>query len=184
MVLPPASHKHLPEALWPLVLEEGSPIADLFPAQFHTDGEGKRADYEAVVLLPFVDKERLIAAFDAVPADKFAPGELKRNDVGNILVFTHLADSTETDFCKSTLLAYARDVGRPESRCIRKPPVPALPDGQPGFEPNVLEVCCSAAARTAGLHACGEQHHAEHSVASHVPHASKCMSAACSVHDL
>ena len=141
MVLPPASHKHLSKALWPLVLEASSPIADLFPTQFSTDGEGKRAEYEAVVLLPFVDKERLVAAFDAVPDEHFAPGELKRNDVGSILVFTHQADSSETEFCKSTLLTYARDVAHPESRCTHREPVPALTDGQPGFEPKVLQVC-------------------------------------------
>lgn len=140
MVLPPASHKHLPQALWPLVLEESSPIADLFPKQFSTDGEGKRADYEAVVLLPFVDKPRLVAAFDAVPKEQFAPGELRRNDVGSILVFTHQAESKETEFCKSTLLIYARDVTHSQSRCTRRDPVPALPDGQPGFEPKLLQV--------------------------------------------
>ena len=140
MVLPPASHKHLPEALWPLMLSDTSPISDFFPKHFETDGEGTRADYEAVVLLPFVDKKRLVDAFDAVPTSKFAAGELARNSVGDMFIFERQEDCEESDFCASTLPIYAGDVVKCESRCVRKPPAPVLAPDQPGFQPQITEV--------------------------------------------
>jgi 5'-3' exonuclease len=120
--------------------EETSPIADLFPADFKTDGEGKRTSYEAVVLLPFVDKDRLVAACDSVPQECFTPGELDGNTVGEIFSFVPDGYSNETEFCNSTLPIYAWDVVHSRSRCIRRPPPQALPNGQPGFQPKILEV--------------------------------------------
>lgn len=140
MVLPPASHKHLPEALWPLMLSDSSPIRDLFPASFETDGEGTRQDWEAVVLLPFIEKQRLLAAYDSVPAENFKAGELQRNHRGEMFVFEHAPGSQETDFCTSTVASYAGDVTAAESRCTRKPPAPALAPSQPGFEPAIMQV--------------------------------------------
>jgi Xrn1 helical domain len=140
MVLPPASHQHLPAALQPLMLSASSPIKDFFPTDFETDGEGTRAEYEAVVLLPFVNKQRLVAAFDSVPKESFKQGELVRNAVGEIHVFERLEGSKEVDFCSTTLPAYASDVGAPESRCARRPPVPVLAPGQPGFQPEIANV--------------------------------------------
>lgn len=141
MVLPPASKALLPEALQPLLLE-GSPVKDLFPDDFHTDGEGKRADYEAVVLLPFVDKQRLIEAYNSVDAAAYADGELARNDMGTIFVYERQEGSTETTDCKSTVRAYAGDVTHSDSHCVTLQPVPALDAGQAGFEPAILPVRC------------------------------------------
>jgi 5'-3' exoribonuclease 1 len=140
MVLPRASHKHLPAAMQPLMLEETSPIADLFPSDFKTDGEGKRADYEAVVLLPFIDQPRLLAACDSIPAKRFTVGELKGNTVGNLYVYAHAPGSKETAFCTTTLPHYACNVVHPESRCLSRPPPPSLPSGEPGFQPKILQV--------------------------------------------
>jgi 5'-3' exonuclease len=141
MVLPPASHELLPKALWSLVLSDASPIHDFFPTDFQTDGEGKRADYEAVVLLPFVDKKRLIEAFKLVEKESYREEEVARNIVGDIHVFERQVDSKETDDCKSTLKEYAGDVLQSESRCVCKTPVPALAPGQAGFEPVIVKVC-------------------------------------------
>ena len=59
------------------------------------------------------------------------------------------AGSEESYFCASTLPAQYASVARPESRCMRKPPPPPLPDGEPGFTPKVqaqswqlLTACC------------------------------------------
>ena len=38
--------------------DPSSPIADFFPAGFAVDMEGKRADWEAIVLIPFLDVSR------------------------------------------------------------------------------------------------------------------------------
>lgn len=61
-VLPSASAAHLPEPFRPLMTEANSPILDFYPTEFEMDMEGKRADWEAVVMVPFVDEARLSAA--------------------------------------------------------------------------------------------------------------------------
>ena len=44
-----------------LMTDPSSPIADFYPATFALDMEGKRADWEAIVLIPFLDVARLTA---------------------------------------------------------------------------------------------------------------------------
>lgn len=39
-----------------------SPIIDFYPEQFETDLNGKKNDWEAVVLLPFIKEDRLLQA--------------------------------------------------------------------------------------------------------------------------
>ena len=41
-----------------LMTDPASPILDFFPGEFRVDLEGKRADWEGVVLIPFLDVER------------------------------------------------------------------------------------------------------------------------------
>lgn len=36
------------------MMDPASPIADLYPSAFALDMEGKRADWEAIVLIPFL----------------------------------------------------------------------------------------------------------------------------------
>ena len=36
--------------------EESSPIFDYYPLEFQTDLNGKKNDWEAVVLIPFIDE--------------------------------------------------------------------------------------------------------------------------------
>lgn len=40
----------------------GSPIIDFYPKDFESDLNGKKNDWEAVVLIPFIDEKRLLAA--------------------------------------------------------------------------------------------------------------------------
>jgi 5'-3' exonuclease len=49
----------LPEVVRPLLLDAASPLADLYPATFQTDRNGKINEWEAVVLIPFVDAQRI-----------------------------------------------------------------------------------------------------------------------------
>ena len=35
---------------------ESSPVIDFYPAKFDTDLNGKQQDWEAVVLIPFIDE--------------------------------------------------------------------------------------------------------------------------------
>lgn len=39
-----------------------SPIKDFYPTDFDVDMEGKRAEWEGVVLVPFIDQTRLLQA--------------------------------------------------------------------------------------------------------------------------
>ena len=52
----------VPKAYWPLITDSNSPLRDVFPASFKTDLNGKKNEWEAVVLIPFIDQERLLAA--------------------------------------------------------------------------------------------------------------------------
>eukprot|EP00038_Savillea_parva_P026454 m.54229 g.54229 ORF g.54229 m.54229 type:complete len:1438 (+) comp7513_c0_seq2:69-4382(+) len=61
-VLPPASKKHVPPAMQPLMTDPDSPIADFYPLDFKTDLNGKKQDWEALVLICFIDEKRLLSA--------------------------------------------------------------------------------------------------------------------------
>jgi len=39
--------------------EEGSPISRFYPSEFKTDLNGKKQEWEAVVLIPFIDEVKL-----------------------------------------------------------------------------------------------------------------------------
>jgi 5'-3' exoribonuclease 1 len=41
------------------MLEEGSPISHFYPSEFKTDLNGKKQEWEAVVLIPFIDEVKL-----------------------------------------------------------------------------------------------------------------------------
>lgn len=55
-VLPSASRSHLPSAYHSLMMDENSSVIDFYPKDFNTDMNGKKQDWEAVVLIPFIDE--------------------------------------------------------------------------------------------------------------------------------
>jgi hypothetical protein len=67
-VLPSDSAHALPEASRWLKLDEESPIIDFFPSQVPVDPNGKAMPWLCVVLLPFIDEERLISAMSSTMA--------------------------------------------------------------------------------------------------------------------
>ncbi|XP_018411120.1 PREDICTED: 5'-3' exoribonuclease 1 [Nanorana parkeri] len=64
-VLPAASKDLLPQAYQNLMNSEDSPIIDYYPQDFKTDLNGKQQEWEAVVLIPFIDEIRLLEAMEA-----------------------------------------------------------------------------------------------------------------------
>ena len=46
--------------------DAASPIVDFYPRDFRVDLEGKRNDWEGVVLVPFIEEQRLLTAAQSV----------------------------------------------------------------------------------------------------------------------
>lgn len=55
-VLPAASRTLLPVPFQELMIGDNSPIKHFYPQEFKTDMNGKRNDWEAVILIPFIDQ--------------------------------------------------------------------------------------------------------------------------------
>eukprot|EP00882_Tetradesmus_deserticola_P034214 GHRQ01039169.1.p2 GENE.GHRQ01039169.1~~GHRQ01039169.1.p2 ORF type:complete len:110 (-),score=48.64 GHRQ01039169.1:124-453(-) len=69
-VLPSASCSLLPSAFEWLMTDPSSPVRDFYPEKFDVDMEGKRAEWEGVVKVPFIDEARLLAAAASVPPER------------------------------------------------------------------------------------------------------------------
>ncbi|XP_003702478.2 5'-3' exoribonuclease pacman [Megachile rotundata] len=91
-VLPPYSKELLPSAFQPLLTEEQSPIIDYYPMDFETDLNGKTLEWEAVILIPFIDATRLVDAM-APHYDKLTPEEKARNKHGPMYCYTHTEEN-------------------------------------------------------------------------------------------
>uniref|UniRef100_A0A8C2UR65 5'-3' exoribonuclease 1 n=1 Tax=Chinchilla lanigera TaxID=34839 RepID=A0A8C2UR65_CHILA len=63
-VLPAASKNLLPACYQHLMTSEDSPIIEYYPPDFKTDLNGKQQEWEAVVLIPFIDEKRLLEAME------------------------------------------------------------------------------------------------------------------------
>ena len=73
-VLPPLSKALIPPSLQDLMTDPDSPILDFYPTEFEADMNGKKNSWEAVVKIPFIEEERLLAAMrkraNALTADE------------------------------------------------------------------------------------------------------------------
>ncbi|KAH0550752.1 5'-3' exoribonuclease 1 isoform X1 [Cotesia glomerata] len=91
-VLPAASKELLPPAYQGLLTEERSPIIDYYPLEFRTDLNEKKQEWEAVVLIPFINEEKLIEAMS--PYEKLlTPEEVQRNQHGPMNIITYTQDN-------------------------------------------------------------------------------------------
>ncbi|KAF5297711.1 hypothetical protein FQA39_LY12042 [Lamprigera yunnana] len=87
-VLPAASRVLLPEPYHDLMTNETSPIKDYYPEDFKTDLNGKKHEWEAVVLIPFIDEEVLLSAMKSCN-EKLTIEEKERNKHGPMLIFQY-----------------------------------------------------------------------------------------------
>lgn len=88
-VLPEDSSRAVPESCRWLMADVESPIFDFYPKQVPVDPNGKKYPWLWVVLLPFIDEDRLIAALSPTKKD-WTKTEKKRNvkyDAGNAILF-------------------------------------------------------------------------------------------------
>uniref|UniRef100_A0A061S5C0 5'-3' exoribonuclease n=1 Tax=Tetraselmis sp. GSL018 TaxID=582737 RepID=A0A061S5C0_9CHLO len=77
-VLPAASAHALPEPFQWLFTDPESPLIDFYPKDFQIDINGKRFAWQAVVLLPFIDEQRLLEVTEPLE-EKLTDEEKFRN---------------------------------------------------------------------------------------------------------
>ncbi|XP_066932891.1 5'-3' exoribonuclease 1-like isoform X3 [Clytia hemisphaerica] len=87
-VLPSASRKLLPKAFQDLMVMDNSAIIDFYPPDFRTDLNGKQQEWEAVVLIPFIDETRLLRAMEECYL-RLTDEEKERNSFGKCLKYTY-----------------------------------------------------------------------------------------------
>ncbi|CAA7269491.1 unnamed protein product [Cyclocybe aegerita] len=87
-VLPVASMDHIPLAYRDLMYDPNSPILDFYPLEFEQDLNGKKADWEAIVKIPFIDEKRLLKAM-ASREHRLTPEEKSRNTWGPSTIFRY-----------------------------------------------------------------------------------------------
>lgn len=99
--LPPSSARFLPPEYRRLMLEERSPILDYYPLTFEQDMNGKRNPWEAVVIIPFINEDRLLAAIGTLDQSTLTAQEKLRNSLGNDTVYSY--DEGSMDSYPSTM---------------------------------------------------------------------------------
>uniref|UniRef100_A0A0A9XX62 5'-3' exoribonuclease 1 n=1 Tax=Lygus hesperus TaxID=30085 RepID=A0A0A9XX62_LYGHE len=87
-VLPAASRNILPKAFRDLMTSPGSPIIDYYPTDFETDLNGKKHEWEAVVLIPFIKEDALLEAMEPC-LSKLTDEERLRNTHGPLYVYEY-----------------------------------------------------------------------------------------------
>lgn len=85
-VLPSQSSHCLPSVLAQLMKDPNSPIIDFYPTEFKEDPDGKRYRWQWVVLLPFIDQQRLIDTIQPLES-KLTEEEHQRNKAGKDRLF-------------------------------------------------------------------------------------------------
>jgi 5'-3' exonuclease len=68
------------------MLEGDSPIIDFYPTTFEIDMNGKKMAWQGVVLLPFIDQDRLLEAM-AIDYPKLTEDQVRRNKWGTDVLF-------------------------------------------------------------------------------------------------
>ncbi|CAL1580188.1 unnamed protein product [Knipowitschia caucasica] len=94
-VLPAASKELLPECYRFLMTSEFSPILEYYPLDFKTDLNGKQQEWEAVVLIPFIDEIKLLAAMEPCN-EKLTKEEKARNRHTECAVYMYDKESEFT----------------------------------------------------------------------------------------
>lgn len=87
-VLPERSKSIVPKSYHDLMTNPNSPIIDFYPRDFELDMNGKKMEWEAIVKIPFIDEEKLLATMkqkDSLLSDE----EAKRNEFGVTMKFSY-----------------------------------------------------------------------------------------------
>ncbi|KAJ6254353.1 5'-_3' exoribonuclease [Anaeramoeba flamelloides] len=87
-ILPIESSDILPQKLRPLLTDENSPLIEYFPKELKFDQNGKRFEWEWILLLPFIDIELFKKCIREAKGD-YTEEEEKRNKVGSTYLYQH-----------------------------------------------------------------------------------------------
>ncbi|XP_052224237.1 5'-3' exoribonuclease 1-like [Dreissena polymorpha] len=116
-VLPAASKDLLPPPYQSLMINDSSPVIDFYPPQFETDLNGKQQDWEAVVLIPFIDENLLLEAIRKV-SHLLTEEDKSRNIHGPHLLYTH--SETPGDTYPTSLPGTFPDIAVNHARLTKK----------------------------------------------------------------
>eukprot|EP00961_Rhodomonas_salina_P174238 2349290-Rhodomonas_salina.1 len=106
--------------------DPSSPISKDFPADFEVDMGGKNWEWEAVVLIPFIDEAALMEATAGVDQSSLTQQERHRNQLGDSVIFHHAPASP---------LANSPTSHTPGSVQQAAFPFPEFPADKPYFQP-------------------------------------------------
>ena len=87
-VLPPKSHRLIPEPLNKLLSDENSAIKKYCPDKIEIDVSGKRQEWEGIVILPIVDFEVIKEEYGK-HIDKVSEKDMRRNVVGKSYIYNY-----------------------------------------------------------------------------------------------
>lgn len=89
-VLPAGSRAHVPECYKKLMTSPDSELIEFYPQNFETDLNGKKQEWEAVVLIPFIDEKKLLSTLKKHDCE-LSPEEKARNVHGPMYAYTYSA---------------------------------------------------------------------------------------------
>uniref|UniRef100_A0A8C9ZEG7 5'-3' exoribonuclease 1 n=1 Tax=Sander lucioperca TaxID=283035 RepID=A0A8C9ZEG7_SANLU len=140
-VLPAASKELLPESYRHLMTSENSPIIEYYPVDFKTDLNGKQQEWEAVVLIPFIDERCLLAAMEPYNL-KMTKEEKARNRHTECAVYSY--DSEKDFMYYSPLPQLFPDIVHCHVRfCLEEPPGVQRVYDRPSTPPPTKVTCLS-----------------------------------------
>eukprot|EP00923_Selenidium_pygospionis_P041694 GHVN01072360.1.p1 GENE.GHVN01072360.1~~GHVN01072360.1.p1 ORF type:complete len:720 (+),score=65.27 GHVN01072360.1:1819-3978(+) len=90
-VFPAKSRGLLPEQLHHLFVAEDSKIKDFYPENFKIDMNGKKVSWLGVVILPFIEEDRLLEEMKKIYPE-IGKEDLKRNEEGNVYLYAKEKD--------------------------------------------------------------------------------------------
>ena len=111
-VLPAASNHAIPKVFHPLMSEEDSPIIDFYPEDFELDMNGKKQEWKAVVLLPWIDANRLLSAMDT-KYPLLTDDERARNELGKDALLVSDKHALYDDMATAFYSKKAKDNNQP-----------------------------------------------------------------------
>jgi 5'-3' exoribonuclease 1 len=86
-VLPPRSKTLLPEPHQRIMTDPSSPLFEYCPDDFPVDMNGKKNEWEGVVLIPFIEESIILEETAKIPADQLTQEERERDVLGPALSF-------------------------------------------------------------------------------------------------